>query len=317
MKKALLILSVLISPLFGTDVTDDTSLEAAIISANAGSTSIINFSNDITGYTQIFRPLNSAGDFTGANQTFTIDGQSNTLSPTGNFRGFSSVCTSKGEATKRGRRTAMIYKNPDVDLRARSKKLFEIGLIVALTLVIAAFKFFPEVRGPQSIQVIDADQPILVLPPPTDQPDRIPPPARPPVIIVAPPDEVLSDITIDTDLVPDSDVPPPLPVIGDEDRWFEIVEEPPVPIDGYAALRAAVKYPEMAKRIGIEGTVVVLAYVEKDGTVSRTEVLKGIGFGCDEAAVKAVEKTKFVPGLQRDKPVRVKISVPLRFRLRN
>lgn len=210
----------------------------------------------------------------------------------------------------------MIHKHPDADLRARSKKTFEIGLIVALTLVIAAFKFFPEVRGAQSVGVVSEDPPIVVLPPNTSQPDKPPPPARPPVIIEAPPDEVIGDIDLSTDLVPDIDVPPP-PISGDEEPWFEAVEEPPKPVGGIAALQSKLMYPEMAIRAGIEGTVVVLAYVEKDGTVSRTEVQKGIGLGCDEAAEKAVKNTKFSPGLQRDKPVRVKISVALKFRLRN
>lgn len=210
----------------------------------------------------------------------------------------------------------MITKTPSADLRADSRKTFETGLILSLLLVIAAFKFSPEARVVKPIEAIETPPPIVLTTPPTTQPDMPPPPARPPVIIEAPPDEVLGDIVLDTDLNPNSNVPPPPPLIDGDERWFEAVEAPPKPADGYGALQALVVYPEMAKRIGVEGTVVIIAYIEKDGTVSRTEVLKGIGFGCDEAAATAVAKTRFIPGLQREKPVRVKIAVPLRFMLR-
>ena len=211
--------------------------------------------------------------------------------------------------------TAMVMKTPSADLRAGSRKTFEAGLIISLLLAIAAFKFSPEARVVNKIGAIETPPPIFLIIPPTTQPDMPPPPARPPVIIEAPPDEVLGDIVLDTDLNPDSHVPPPPPQIDGDEGWFEAVESPPKPADGYAALQTLVVYPEIAKRIGIEGTVVIIAYIEKDGTVSRTEVLKGIGFGCDEAAATAVAKTRFIPGLQREKPVRVKIAVPLRFRL--
>jgi len=209
----------------------------------------------------------------------------------------------------------MVKKSPSADLRAGSRKVFEIGMIVSLALAIAAFKFFPETRATKALEVVEAPPPIILTTPPTTQPETPPPPARPRVIIEAPPDEVLGDITLDTDLNPDSRVPPPPSPADDDDGWFEAVEAPPKPAEGYAALQALVVYPEMARRIGIEGTVVILAYVEKDGTISKTEVLKGIGFGCDEAAAKAVEKTRFIPGLQREKPVRVKIAVQVKFRL--
>jgi len=209
----------------------------------------------------------------------------------------------------------MITKTASADLRAGTRKAFEAGLIVSLLLVIGAFTFSPDAKSVRPIEAIDSPPPIILTTPPTTQPDLPPPPSRPPVVIEAPPDEVLGDIALDTDLNPDSDVPPPPPVIDGDEQWFEAVEAPPKPAEGYAALQALVNYPDMAKRIGIEGTVVVLAYVEKDGTVSKTEILKGIGFGCDEAAATAVAKTRFIPGLQREKPVRVKIAVPLRFRL--
>ena len=58
-----------------------------------------------------------------------------------------------------------------------------------------------------------------------------------------------------------------------------------------------------------------MAYVDEQGIVTKTEVLKGIGAGCDEAAEYAVKQTKFSPGKQRGKAVKVKIMVPIIFKL--
>jgi protein TonB len=73
----------------------------------------------------------------------------------------------------------------------------------------------------------------------------------------------------------------------------------------------------MAVRGGLEGTVVLLAYVDETGVVVRAEVVHGIGLGCDEAAIAALVKTRFHPATQRDKPVKVRVKVPIRFRLQH
>ena len=91
----------------------------------------------------------------------------------------------------------------------------------------------------------------------------------------------------------------------------------PQPIGGIAAIQSKIVYPEIAKRAGVEGRVYVLAFVDRDGNVTKAKILKGIGAGCDEAALKAVEETKFKPGKQRGKPVNVQVSVPVFFKLNN
>lgn len=98
-------------------------------------------------------------------------------------------------------------------------------------------------------------------------------------------------------------------------EYFVMVEEMPAPIGGIKAIQSKIKYPEIAKRAGIQGRVYVKAYIDENGDVSRTEVLKGIGSGCDQAAIKAVEQTKFTPGRQKGKPVKVQVSVPILFKL--
>ncbi|HEX2983966.1 MAG TPA: energy transducer TonB [Ignavibacteriales bacterium] len=92
----------------------------------------------------------------------------------------------------------------------------------------------------------------------------------------------------------------------------------PEPIGGLKALQEKIIYPEIAKRAGIEGRVYVKAYIDQKGNVSQAEVLKGIGNGCDEAAVEAVMASKFTPGRnEKGEPVNVQISIPFLFSLAN
>ncbi|MEX0595435.1 MAG: energy transducer TonB, partial [Candidatus Paceibacterota bacterium] len=63
--------------------------------------------------------------------------------------------------------------------------------------------------------------------------------------------------------------------------------------------------------------VVVQFIIDEEGNVNDPVVVRGIGGGCDEEAVRAVSKAKFIPGKQRGKPVRVRYSLPVTFRLDN
>ena len=99
------------------------------------------------------------------------------------------------------------------------------------------------------------------------------------------------------------------------DEYLEKADEMPMPIGGMAALQAKIRYPEIAKRAGIQGRVFVKAYVDEKGITKKVEVFKGIGAGCDEAAAYAVESTKFTPGKQDGKPVKTQIMVPILFKL--
>ncbi|MFZ1279406.1 MAG: energy transducer TonB [Ignavibacteriaceae bacterium] len=98
-------------------------------------------------------------------------------------------------------------------------------------------------------------------------------------------------------------------------QYFVAVEEMPEPIGGIAAIQSLIEYPEIAKRAGVEGKVYVLAFVDERGNVTSAKILKGIGAGCDEAAIDAVRKTKFKPGKQRGTPVKVQVSIPIVFKL--
>jgi periplasmic protein TonB len=114
----------------------------------------------------------------------------------------------------------------------------------------------------------------------------------------------------------DIPVSPPLEIkkIEIESPYFVAVEDMPEPVGGIASIQNKIVYPEIAKRAGVEGKVFVLAYVDETGNVTKAEITKGIGSGCDEAAMDAVLKTKFKPGVQRGNPVKVKITIPIVFK---
>ncbi len=101
---------------------------------------------------------------------------------------------------------------------------------------------------------------------------------------------------------------------------FTVVEVMPVYPGGEEErikfLSSNVKYPEDAKKKGIQGTVFVTFVIEEDGSVGDVKVLRGIGGGCDEEAVRVVKMMpKWTPGRQSGKVVRVQFNMPLRFTL--
>ncbi len=78
-----------------------------------------------------------------------------------------------------------------------------------------------------------------------------------------------------------------------------------------------IRYPSEAQKSRVEGRVFVSFVINTDGNVSDVNVLKGIGFGCDEEAVRVVKLTngRWKPGIQRGRPVRVKYNLPINFAL--
>ena len=79
---------------------------------------------------------------------------------------------------------------------------------------------------------------------------------------------------------------------GDQTEFFVVVEQMPVLIGGMGNLQKQVKYPETARQAGIEGTVIVQFIVSETGSVINPKVIRGIGGGCDEAAIEAVKKKR-------------------------
>ena len=109
--------------------------------------------------------------------------------------------------------------------------------------------------------------------------------------------------------------------VVEEPEIFTIVEEMPSFPGGEAELfkylGSNIKYPAMARDAGIQGIVYVTFVVKEDGKISDVRVLRGVGGGCDEEAVRVVEKMpSWKPGKQRGKSVRVQYNLPIRFTLR-
>ncbi len=98
--------------------------------------------------------------------------------------------------------------------------------------------------------------------------------------------------------------------------YLAFAEQMPQPIGGLAAIYKKITYPEIAKQAGVEGKVYVVAFIDENGTVNDVKVLKGIGAGCDEAAVNAIKATKFKPAKNKGKPVKVKFSLAITFKLK-
>lgn len=98
---------------------------------------------------------------------------------------------------------------------------------------------------------------------------------------------------------------------------FMVVDTIPTLIGGLESIQERVQYPELAIKTGVEGKVFLQFIVDEKGRVTNPIVVRGIGAGCDEAALEAIRAARFTPGLQRGKAVKVQFSLPINFRLRN
>jgi TonB family protein len=123
-------------------------------------------------------------------------------------------------------------------------------------------------------------------------------------------------------------IPPPVPLLEEADATLKIqkkeiftaVEQNPEFIGGqakmYQYLGENIKYPAAAQRANISGRVFVKFVVEDDGAIGDVEVMKGIGFGCDEEAIRVVKSMpKWNPGVQNGKNVRVYYNMPIVYKL--
>lgn len=104
---------------------------------------------------------------------------------------------------------------------------------------------------------------------------------------------------------------------GNSERndFYVVVEEMPELVGGLAQLQQSIQYPEAARQAGIEGRVHIQFIVTEQGNVENAQVVRGIGAGIDEEALRVISQAKFTPGYQRGKPVRVQYALPIFFRL--
>ena len=190
---------------------------------------------------------------------------------------------------------------------------------VIITAALSAY-IFPEVANSRGGAGLTYEQIVESFDiPPTAQFTTPPPPSRPLIPVASEDEDLAEEITIEETGLEDFawEAPPPPPDAGSRVK-FVAYEVPPIPIGGMQALLRNVHYPEVALEAGIEGRVVVQAFINEKGEVLETFILTGMPFtGLDEAAAKAVRRTRFKPATQRDKPVAVWIAFPINFTLRN
>lgn len=219
-------------------------------------------------------------------------------------------------------------KNPKTDLKSKYFLNIEIGMTVVLGLLILLLQLDFEKSNDFEVTLEEQEVVEMEEVQQTKQEVKPPPPPRPPVPVEVPNDEVIEDEALDLDasldldeeLSTDQGPPPPPPNEEEaegENEIFVVVEEKPKLIGGMDGLYEKIEYPEFAQKAGIEGRVIVQFVVNKDGTPTNIEVLRSPHKLLREEAIRVIRESKFEPGKQRGNPVRVKMSLPITFRLRN
>ena len=204
----------------------------------------------------------------------------------------------------------MKFVNP---LKTKYPIIVRLTTLLGISLVILNFLLFP--RFGNTLEFEDLEQVIIenIDIPQTQQIDNTPPPARPSIPVPSDDEDIADDLTLDEldfDDFSNLDAPPPPP--SGPKVVFIPYDDPPVAM---SPIRP--RYPEIAQEAGIEGVVVVQAFIDEKGRVKETLILKGVpNTGLDEAAMEAIRKTRFRPAKQRERAVGVWISIPVNFRLK-
>jgi periplasmic protein TonB len=220
-------------------------------------------------------------------------------------------------------------KTPKADLESKKPIFVQIGLILALAIVIYAFEHRTYDKGSSfefQLQVDDTPEEIIPITKQEIKPPPPPPPRQVTVINIVEDDvEIEDDLELDVEVDQETIIEDFVPVVYEEEEVeemviFTVVESMPGYPGGDAArmkfLQENIKYPQMARESGIQGTVYATFVVEIDGSVTDVRILRGIGGGCDEEAVRVIQAMpRWNPGMQRGKPVRVQFTMPIRFTL--
>ncbi len=213
-------------------------------------------------------------------------------------------------------------KKEDKDLRKHYTVILQTGLVVTLILFLFAFKLDLRTGGAnddltEEQEVVEMEEVVQ-----TEHEKEPPPPQKPQVPEEVPNDEIVEDRALDINaeinMNQKLDVPdPPKDEGEEEEEVFVVVEQQPELKGGLKSLQQKINYPDMARKAGIEGRVYLQFIVNKDGKVEDPKVTRGIGGGCDQEALRVIKEAEFVPGRQRGKPVRVRYSLPILFRLQD
>ena len=216
-----------------------------------------------------------------------------------------------------------------VDVNKYSGLFANIGIAISLAIVLAAFEY-PDFEEQELVDLgtLAAEVEEMMEIPPTEQLPPPPPKIETPQIVEVPDEEEIEEeIEIDLDMEADEETVIEEIIVEEEpveeekvDEIFEIVEESAEPEGGYAEfykyVKKKIKYPNQAKRMGVEGKVYVQFVVNTDGTIIDVKAIRGIGAGCDEEAVRILQGSpKWKPGKQRGRAVKQRIVLPINFKL--
>lgn len=221
-------------------------------------------------------------------------------------------------------------KSKKADLESKKTLFIELGMVIALAGVLLAFEWKSyEKQDFDLMSRVAEDVPEEIVQ--ITQQNKPPPPPKPQpqttiINIVEDDVEIEDDIEINVEAndqtVIEEYIPIDIPVEEEDEEApiFTVVESMPGYPGGDEAriryLQENLKYPQMARESGIQGRVFVTFVVERDGSITDVKILRGIGGGCDEEAIRVIQNMpKWVPGKQRGKPVRVQFNMPILFKL--
>ncbi len=220
-------------------------------------------------------------------------------------------------------------KTPEADLNKKASLFLAIGLLVSLGLTLVAFEWKKSDEGElMDLGMANDDFEELTEIPPTEQPPPPPPKIQQPQIIEIPDEEELEEeleIDLDVEITEETEVEE---IVFEEEPEEEVAETIFMVVEESAAfpggqgewgkfLNKNLKYPRQATRMGIEGRVFLSFVVDQQGVLSDIQVIRGIGGGCDEEAIRVLKKSpKWAPGRQRGRAVKSRMSIQILFRLK-
>ena len=200
----------------------------------------------------------------------------------------------------------------------------EIGTIISLLIFILAanVRWMPSnddliltITQQEVVEMEDIEQTKQAEIPPAPPRPQVPVPVANNVII----EEEVLNINAEFDFSERLDIPPPPKEVKEEEKeedFFIAVEKMPKLMGTLADLQKQIQYPENAVQSNIEGRVIVQFIINEKGEVENPRVIRGIGGGCDEEAIRVTKLAKFEPGMQRGRTVRVQYSLPFMFILK-
>ena len=227
-----------------------------------------------------------------------------------------------------------IKKSDKANLENKKLLFTELGLIVSLAITFGAFEYTSKETKVSTLE--DTAEVVLeeeIIPITQETPP--PPPAAPKIPILSDQIDIVDDeIELDDDMFMNLEDDASLgveimdyveveeEVVEEEAIPFQLVEEKPSFQGGDANqfskwVNQRLVYPEIAKENGVQGRVTLQFTVEKDGTVTKVKVLRGVDPSLDKEAVRVVSMSpKWKPGKQRDRAVPVTYTFPVIFQLR-